>query len=192
VGQSCSRPTPLPPPPPLLQSVGEPAAAARAEDARRRALADGDAVAAVAAEMALVGALLRAQFGAEAAVDEEAGTISLALDGQEVVVDHKTGKVGVWGGGGGAKGGGCWVLGAGCWVLGAGCWVLGQRAGGWWVLGARCRVPGALMAVVCLAYCQCPRRLQVRCANAGLGARIERALARVTEAMRPCSLDFED
>ena len=178
MGQSCSRPTPLPPPPPLLQSVGEPAAAARAEDARRRALADGDAVAAVAAEMALVGALLRAQFGAEAAVDEEAGTISLALDGQEVVVDHKTGKVGVWGGGGGAKGGGCWVL--------------GQRAGGWWVLGARCRVPGALMAVVCLAYCQCPRRLQVRCANAGLGARIERALARVTEAMRPCSLDFED
>lgn len=47
----------------LLQTAGEPLAVAEAEEARRRAADEGDVEAAARAELAIIGALMTAQFG---------------------------------------------------------------------------------------------------------------------------------
>jgi len=107
----------------ILQAAGEPPAAAAAEAARAAAIAEGDAEGAVAAEMSLLAALLRAQFGGEVEVDVAALEVRFTVDGVALVVDHRSAKV--------------------------------------------------------------------ACEDEGLRGRVERALARVTQAMRPCVLDGE-
>lgn len=107
----------------ILQAAGEPPGAARAEEARRKALAAQDIDAAVAAELQLIAALLRAQFG-PATIDTAAETITLMVDNSRISIDHKTSKV----------------------------------TGG----------------------------------HEQLRQRVEKAVLRVCEAMRPCELDFED
>ncbi|KIZ07536.1 Cleavage and polyadenylation specificity factor subunit 3 [Monoraphidium neglectum] len=107
----------------ILQAAGEPPAAAAAEGARAAALAAGDTQGALAAEMALCAALLRAQFGAEVEVDASSLEMRFEIDGTRLVVDHGNAKV--------------------------------------------------------------------SCDDEGLRGRVERALARVTQAMRPCVLDVE-
>lgn len=57
-----------------------------------RARAAGDETAAAAAELHLMAALLRSQYG-PAMVDEGAGLIRLTVDGMGAVVDHREGKV---------------------------------------------------------------------------------------------------
>lgn len=107
----------------LLQAAGEPAGAAEAEEARRQALLQGDIETAVEAELQLMAAVLRAQFGI-AHVQSEMGQVVVEVDGQVVIVDHKNGKV------------------------------TGEPP--------------------------------------GLRDRVEKAVRRVSEAMRPCTLDFEE
>lgn len=76
----------------LLQTAGEPAEAAAAEQRRQAALVSGDVAAAVAAELQLAGMLLAAQFG-PVDVNETTGQISWAVDGVAVAVDVVGGKV---------------------------------------------------------------------------------------------------
>ncbi|GFR43562.1 hypothetical protein Agub_g4655 [Astrephomene gubernaculifera] len=76
----------------VLQTAGEPPAAASAESAMLAARAAGDEAAASAAELHLIAALLRSQYG-PAAVDEARGVINLTVDGAAAVVDHREGKV---------------------------------------------------------------------------------------------------
>ncbi|PNW75066.1 hypothetical protein CHLRE_12g498050v5 [Chlamydomonas reinhardtii] len=76
----------------VLQSIGEPPEATSAESAMLAARAAGDEAAAAAAELHLIGALLRGQFG-PAAVDEAGGLVRLDVDGVEAAVDYRAGKV---------------------------------------------------------------------------------------------------
>jgi cleavage and polyadenylation specificity factor subunit 3 len=76
----------------ILQAGGEPPGASAAEEQRRKALAAEDEVGAAAAEMALLAALLRAQFG-DVVVNDDLGMIKIVTDGVEVVVDHFGRKV---------------------------------------------------------------------------------------------------
>ncbi|GIL46993.1 hypothetical protein Vafri_3840 [Volvox africanus] len=76
----------------VLQAVGEPVEATNAESAMIRARAAGDEAAEAAAEVQLIAALLRSQYGT-AAVDEAGGSISLTVDGVSALVDYRAGKV---------------------------------------------------------------------------------------------------
>eukprot|EP00879_Flechtneria_rotunda_P030549 GHRR01033195.1.p1 GENE.GHRR01033195.1~~GHRR01033195.1.p1 ORF type:complete len:643 (+),score=196.64 GHRR01033195.1:256-2184(+) len=76
----------------LLQTAGQPPAAAQAEDALRKAVAVGDGSAATEAEMQLAGALLAQQFG-PADVNTTTGQIHLEVDGVGVLVEWVAGKV---------------------------------------------------------------------------------------------------
>ncbi|GIL98418.1 hypothetical protein Vretimale_3784 [Volvox reticuliferus] len=76
----------------VLQAVGEPVEATNAESAMIRARAAGDEAAEAAAELQLIAALLRSQYGT-AVVDESGGSISLTVDGVSALVDYRAGKV---------------------------------------------------------------------------------------------------
>lgn len=76
----------------ILQTFEAPAAATKAEAALHAARSAGDEDAAAVAELHLMAALLRSQYG-PAHVDEEEGSIELSVDQLIVVVEHKSGKV---------------------------------------------------------------------------------------------------
>lgn len=57
-----------------------------------RARAAGDEAAAAAAELQLIAALLRSQYG-PAVVDEAEGCVSVSVDGVSALVDYRAGKV---------------------------------------------------------------------------------------------------
>lgn len=76
----------------ILQVAGEPVAAARADAARRRAVAEGDVEGAAAAELQLAAALMRSQFG-PTEVDAERQLLHVNVDNEMVLVDYAVGKV---------------------------------------------------------------------------------------------------
>ncbi|CAL8460817.1 g348 [Coccomyxa elongata] len=76
----------------ILQSGDEPPAVSSAEVKRRKCLSAGDLEGAAAAEVALLTAVLDAQFG-RAHIDPDQGLITVQVDDRHVAVECKTGKV---------------------------------------------------------------------------------------------------
>ncbi|EIE25515.1 Metallo-hydrolase/oxidoreductase [Coccomyxa subellipsoidea C-169] len=76
----------------ILQSGSEPPAVSSAEVKRRKCLHMGDLEGAAAAEVALLVAVLDAQFG-KAHIDADQGLITIQVDDRHVAVECKTGKV---------------------------------------------------------------------------------------------------
>ncbi|KAK9858462.1 hypothetical protein WJX84_012388, partial [Apatococcus fuscideae] len=76
----------------LLQAGEEPIELSAAEKARQQAVESGDTEAAADAEMQIVVALLRSQFGS-ADIDHQAGIIFLRVDERMVVINMKTREV---------------------------------------------------------------------------------------------------
>jgi len=160
----------------VLQAAGEPASARRADAARRAALGRGDGEGARAAEADLVAALLRAQFGrvtrarlGPASASSASASASPEEDDEDDDEEDDDGGDDDEAGAGGGNGGG------------------GNGGGRRYLL--RVDVDGDLVSVA-------PRRghgpgeaFRVTCdANPALRARVEKALERMAEAMRPAAL----
>ncbi|GAX76939.1 hypothetical protein CEUSTIGMA_g4386.t1 [Chlamydomonas eustigma] len=76
----------------VMQAIGERPDTRKAEAARLAALQSTDPEALMVAELHLIAALLRSQFG-PATVLEEDLAVELQVDGEPVLVDYKSGKV---------------------------------------------------------------------------------------------------